>query len=123
MLKYRGNYLIRAGIIGVVLIMLVIAVGLQPERIVSVGEPVRYQALFSEAGGLSRGNDVTVSGMKVGSVSKIHSTTAMRWSASPSTASMRWDQRPPRTSRPDRCSASGCWRWSRKAAERSTRDR
>ena len=32
MLKYRGSQLIRAGIIGVVLMILVIAVGLQPER-------------------------------------------------------------------------------------------
>ena len=34
MLKYRGAKLVRAGFIGVVLIMLVIAVGLQPERLV-----------------------------------------------------------------------------------------
>ena len=32
---------------------------------------LRYQALFSEAGGLAVGNDVTVSGIKVGSVSSI----------------------------------------------------
>ena len=32
---------------------------------------IRYQALFSEAGGLAVGNDVTVSGIKVGSVSSI----------------------------------------------------
>ena len=32
---------------------------------------LRYQALFSEAGGLVVGNDVTVSGIKVGSVSSI----------------------------------------------------
>jgi phospholipid/cholesterol/gamma-HCH transport system substrate-binding protein len=33
MLKYRGSSLIRSGFLGVVLIILVIAVGLQPERI------------------------------------------------------------------------------------------
>ena len=39
MLKYRGSNLIRAGFIGVVLIMLVIAVGLQPEQITVSGRP------------------------------------------------------------------------------------
>ena len=71
MLKYGGSQLIRAGFIGVVLIILVIAVGLQPERLLSWATAVRYQALFSEAGGLDVGNDVTVSGIKVGSVSSI----------------------------------------------------
>ena len=52
MLKYRGSQLIRAGFIGVVLIILVIAVGLQPERLLSWATAVRYQALFSEAGGV-----------------------------------------------------------------------
>ncbi len=32
---------------------------------------LRYQALFTEAGGLAAGNDVTVSGIKVGSVNSI----------------------------------------------------
>ena len=58
--KYRGSSLIRAGFIGVVLIILVIAVGLQPERLVSWATSLRYQALFTEAGGLVVGNDVTV---------------------------------------------------------------
>ena len=71
MLKYRGSQLARAGIIGVVLIILVIAVGLQPERLLSWATAVRSQALFVEAGGLTVGNDVTVSGIKVGSVSSI----------------------------------------------------
>ena len=71
MLKYRGSQLARAGFIGVVVIILVIAVGLQPERLLSWATSVRYQALFAEAGGLSVGNDVTVSGIKVGSVSSI----------------------------------------------------
>jgi phospholipid/cholesterol/gamma-HCH transport system substrate-binding protein len=69
--KYRGSQLIRAGFIGVVLIILVIAVGLQPERMISWATALRYQALFTEAGGLAVGNDVTVSGIKVGSVSSI----------------------------------------------------
>ena len=33
MLKYRGSNLIRSGIIGIVVIVLVISVGLQPQRL------------------------------------------------------------------------------------------
>jgi phospholipid/cholesterol/gamma-HCH transport system substrate-binding protein len=71
MRKYRGAGLIRAGFIGVVLMVLVIAVGLSPDQLIQRATAVRYQALFSEAGGLAVGNDVTISGMKVGSVSNI----------------------------------------------------
>jgi phospholipid/cholesterol/gamma-HCH transport system substrate-binding protein len=71
MIKYRASNLVRAGFIGVVLIMLVIAVGLQPERLVQWATALRYQALFSEAGGIAVGNDVTVSGIKVGTVSSV----------------------------------------------------
>jgi phospholipid/cholesterol/gamma-HCH transport system substrate-binding protein len=49
----------------------VIAVGLQPERLLQYATAIRYQAMFSEAGGLVSGNDVTVSGIKVGTVSSI----------------------------------------------------
>lgn len=69
--KYRGSSLIRAGFIGTVLIVLVIAVGLQPERLWALATSVKYQALFSEAGGLTTGNEVKVSGTKVGSVSDV----------------------------------------------------
>jgi phospholipid/cholesterol/gamma-HCH transport system substrate-binding protein len=71
MQKYRGHQLMRAGFIGVVLIVLIIAVGLQPERLYSWATSLRYQALFTEAGGLAPGNDVKVSGMTVGSVSDV----------------------------------------------------
>jgi phospholipid/cholesterol/gamma-HCH transport system substrate-binding protein len=71
MLKYRGRHLIRSGFIGAVLIILVIAIGLQPERLVTMATAIRYQALFTEAGGLAEGNDVTVSGIKVGTVSDV----------------------------------------------------
>lgn len=71
MLKYRGRQLIRAGILGVALIVLVIAVGLAPERLVSWATAVRYQAQFADAGGLAAGNDVTISGIKVGTVSSV----------------------------------------------------
>lgn len=71
MLRYRGAHLVRAGFIGVVLAVLVIAVGLQPSRLLSLATAVRYQAVFSEAGGLAVGNAVTVSGIKVGSVTGV----------------------------------------------------
>ncbi|BBX95025.1 MCE family protein [Mycobacterium lacus] len=71
MLRYRGVGLIRAGFIGAVLVVLVILVGLSPERLISWATMVRYQALFSEAGGLALGNAVTVSGVKVGTVSSV----------------------------------------------------
>jgi phospholipid/cholesterol/gamma-HCH transport system substrate-binding protein len=71
MLKYRGMGLIRAGFIGTVLIVLVIAVGLSPDQLLQRATNVRYQAVFADAGGLAVGNDVTVSGIKVGTVSKM----------------------------------------------------
>jgi phospholipid/cholesterol/gamma-HCH transport system substrate-binding protein len=71
MLKYRGTKLIRAGVLGVVLIVLVITIGLNPERLTSWATSVRYQALFADAGGLAVGNDVTVSGVKVGTVTEV----------------------------------------------------
>jgi phospholipid/cholesterol/gamma-HCH transport system substrate-binding protein len=71
MLRYRGVGLIKAGFIGAVLIVLVILVGLSPDRFISWATMVRYQALFSEAGGLAVGNAVTVSGVKVGTVSNM----------------------------------------------------
>ena len=71
MLRYRNTKLVRVGFIGVVLCVLVILIGLSPQRLVSMATAVRYQAVFTEAGGLAVGNDVTVSGMKVGSISDI----------------------------------------------------
>ncbi|WP_319435701.1 MCE family protein [Mycobacterium sp. RTGN5] len=71
MLKYRGSKLIRPGLIGVVLILLVIAVGLQPEKLWSWATALRYQALFADSGGIAVGNDVIMSGIKVGSVSNV----------------------------------------------------
>ncbi|MDT5314086.1 MAG: phospholipid/cholesterol/gamma-HCH transport system substrate-binding protein [Mycobacterium sp.] len=71
MLKYRGSNLIRPGVIGIVLIVLVIAVGLQPERLIAWATAIRYQALFAEAGGLATGNAVRLSGTKIGSVTDV----------------------------------------------------
>lgn len=71
MLKYRGAKLARAGFMGVVLAILVIAVGLQPERLLAYATSLKYQALFAEAGGISVGNDVTLSGIKIGAVTDV----------------------------------------------------
>jgi len=71
MLKYGNARLIRVGIIGVVTVILVILVGLSPDKFKDWAMSVRYSAVFSEAGGLEVGNNVVVSGMKVGTVSKV----------------------------------------------------
>ncbi|MBX5485354.1 MAG: MCE family protein [Mycolicibacterium hassiacum] len=71
MLKYRQSSLVRAGFIGLVLIVLIIAVGLRPQQLLSMASSIRYQALFAEAGGLAAGNDVKVSGVTVGKVSDV----------------------------------------------------
>jgi phospholipid/cholesterol/gamma-HCH transport system substrate-binding protein len=71
MLKYHGSNLIRPGIIGIVVLVLVIAVGLQPEKLKSLATALRYQALFAEAGGLATGNAVRLSGTKIGSVTDV----------------------------------------------------
>jgi phospholipid/cholesterol/gamma-HCH transport system substrate-binding protein len=71
MLKYRAPGVIRAGFIGFVLIVLVIAVGLAPERLLGWATSLRYQALFTDASGLAAGNDVTVAGMAVGKVTEV----------------------------------------------------
>ncbi len=91
MVKYRGASLIRAGFIGVSVAVLVVLVGLAPQRLTSWATQVRYQAVFPEAGGLVTGNDVLVSGIKVGTVSDVSLLRGgMRWSRSPSTGRCIW---------------------------------
>ena len=121
MLRYRGSKLIRAGVIGVILIILVIAVGLQPERLLQYATAIRYQALFSEAGGLDRRQrrDGVGNQGRHGLVDRTRQRRRAR-RRSPSTASTRSARKPPRTSAPERCSASGCWPWIPRAAARST---
>jgi phospholipid/cholesterol/gamma-HCH transport system substrate-binding protein len=71
MLKYSGPQLIRSGFIGLVLIVLVIAVGLQPQTLLAWATSLKYQAVFAEAGGLAVGNEVKVSGVTMGTVSDV----------------------------------------------------
>jgi phospholipid/cholesterol/gamma-HCH transport system substrate-binding protein len=71
MLRYRGRKLIRAGFIGMVLVVLFVAVGLQPKQLLSWATSIKYGALFKDAAGIGPGNAVTISGLKVGMVSDI----------------------------------------------------
>lgn len=71
MLKYRGSRLARAGVIGVVTALLLVAIGLQPDRLVAWATSLRYYAEFGEAGGLEPGANVVVAGTKVGSVTSV----------------------------------------------------
>lgn len=71
MLKYRESSLVRLGFVGVVLVALIIMVGLQPKQLLAMATSIRYQALFAEAGGLTAGNNVKVSGVNVGTVSGV----------------------------------------------------
>lgn len=71
MLKYRDGRLFRPGFIGVVLLMLIIAVGLGPQRLVLLATAIRHQALFAESAGIATGNSVLVSGIKVGAVTDV----------------------------------------------------
>ena len=71
MLHYRGAHLIRPGLVGIVVIVCLIAIGLQAQKFLALGTTVRFQALFAEAAGLSVGDDVIVSGVQVGNVQKI----------------------------------------------------
>lgn len=69
--KYRESALIRSGVIGLVLVVLIIVVGLQTQQLWTMATSVRYHAEFAEAGGLAAGNEVKVSGMTVGTVSDV----------------------------------------------------
>lgn len=71
MLKYRGSQLIRNGLLGIIVIVLVVAVGLQPRALWSWATSIRYRALFAEAGGLAPGNEVKVSGVTKGTVTDV----------------------------------------------------
>lgn len=71
MLRYRRTGIARSGFIGTALIVLVIAVGLAPERITAWATSIRYQAVFTDLSGLAVGNNVTMSGMTVGSVTAV----------------------------------------------------
>ncbi|MBP2191910.1 MCE family protein [Nocardia goodfellowii] len=71
MLEYRGNHLVRQGLVGIVLMVCVILIGLQSQRFMEWGTTVRYEAVFTEAGGLRTGDDVVVSGVEVGRVAKV----------------------------------------------------
>jgi phospholipid/cholesterol/gamma-HCH transport system substrate-binding protein len=69
--KYRGKTLIRAGLLGAILVVLISLVGLQFDKVWSLFAARSYHALFAEAGGLGQGDDVMISGINVGRVSDV----------------------------------------------------
>ncbi|MBD0021717.1 MCE family protein [Gordonia pseudamarae] len=71
MYKYRGGGLVRAGWVGLTLIVLMVMAGLNMANVTAWFSTVTYQADFEEAGGLAAGADVTVSGVRVGTVSRV----------------------------------------------------
>ncbi|GAB89616.1 MCE family protein [Gordonia rhizosphera] len=71
MFKYRGDGLVRFGLVGLVLIVLVIAAGLNMAKVSDWFTSLTYQADFTEAAGLSAGATVMVSGVRVGTVSNV----------------------------------------------------
>ncbi|MEU4312936.1 MCE family protein [Nocardia sp. NPDC024068] len=71
MFRYRGRHLLRHGLVGIVLMLCVISLGLQSQQVIAWGTTVRYQAVFEEAGGLEKGDEVIVSGVKVGTVTDV----------------------------------------------------
>lgn len=71
MFKYRGSGLARAGLIGLVLVILISIAGLQFDKVYLVFTGKTYQALFAEAGGLNTGDDVMISGISVGKVADV----------------------------------------------------
>ncbi|MEV0248092.1 MCE family protein [Nocardia sp. NPDC050712] len=79
MLEYRGTHLARHGLVGIVLIVCVILIGLQSQRFLEWGTTVRYQAVFTEAGGLRVGDDVVVSGVEVGRIAKVSLRDGDAW--------------------------------------------
>lgn len=69
--QYRGAHLARHGVIGVVLVVCVIAIGLQSQKFIAWATTVRYTAIFAEAGGLAVGDEVVLSGVTVGTVARL----------------------------------------------------
>ena len=83
------------------------------------GKP--YEAYFTDAGGISPGNDVNVSGIKVGKVTERGAGRRRRQGdASPSTATSRSATSRWSRSRPTPCSVRSRWRSRRRAAATST---
>ncbi|MDL9936218.1 MCE family protein [Gordonia sp. ABSL1-1] len=71
MYKYRGSGLVRFGCVGLTLIVMVILVGLNAAKFSGWMTSNTFQADFEEAAGLHAGAVVMVSGVRVGTVSKV----------------------------------------------------
>ena len=64
----EGRNPLRTGIIGIVLVVSVVLVSFGYNKLPFWPQGKTYQAYFADAGGISPGNEVTVSGLKVGQV-------------------------------------------------------
>jgi phospholipid/cholesterol/gamma-HCH transport system substrate-binding protein len=67
----EGRNPLRTGIIGIVLVVSVVLVSFGYSKLPFFPQGKTYQAFFADAGGISPGNDVNVSGMNVGQVSTV----------------------------------------------------
>ncbi|ORI15477.1 MCE family protein [Rhodococcus sp. 1168] len=67
----KSPNLIHIGVIGIVLGLCIVIATLQYDRLPFLNGGINYSALFTDAGGLMVGDDVTVSGVKVGKVEQI----------------------------------------------------
>lgn len=114
--KYRGTRLIRTGLLGLVLVVLIIVVGLQPQQLIQMATSVRYHAEFAEAGGLTAGNEVKVSGVTVGTVSDVELVNGRARVTFALDGKTRLDRTRRRTSAPAPCWGSEFSPWNRRAA-------
>lgn len=71
MSPHRERNLVRIGVIGVAVSAAVVLATLQYDQLQFLSGGVRYSAAFSEAGGLTVGDNVTVAGVDVGKVDKV----------------------------------------------------
>ncbi|WP_168708292.1 MULTISPECIES: MCE family protein [unclassified Rhodococcus (in: high G+C Gram-positive bacteria)] len=67
----KTRNLVHVGIIGIVLAVSILLATLQYDRLPFIAGGIGYSALFADAGGLAVGDDVSVSGVKVGKVDEI----------------------------------------------------
>jgi phospholipid/cholesterol/gamma-HCH transport system substrate-binding protein len=71
MARREGDNALRTGIFGIVLVTCIVLVSFGYSSLPFMPQGKQYEAYFSDAGGISPGSDVRVSGIKVGKVSDV----------------------------------------------------
>jgi phospholipid/cholesterol/gamma-HCH transport system substrate-binding protein len=71
MARRDGDNALRTGIFGIVLVTCVVLVSFGYSSLPFLPQGKQYDAYFSDAGGISPGNDVSVSGIRVGKVTDV----------------------------------------------------